>query len=239
MNVAIVEDEAEAADTLERCLARYGREEGEEFSVSRFDNAVDFLEGYRPVYDLVFMDIQMPYLNGMKAAEKLRETDKTVSLIFVTNLMRYAVQGYKVEAADFIVKPIDYSGLKMALTRVRQRMEERHQSKTAVISVSGHKTRLSVDSVLYVEVMGHALTYHTLAGNFQSYGSLTEVKKTFTPEDGFCNISNSFLVNLRHVKRVEGNDAYVGDEVLQISFRKRKEFVQALDEYRGRGGGRG
>ena len=222
MNVAIVEDEDDAAEQLRFCLNRYAEEEGCIFDITRYRNAIPFIENYRPVYDLVFMDIRMPYMDGMQAAEKLRETDKTVNLIFVTNLTQYAVQGYKVEALDYIIKPIDYYALKLTLMRALQRLRERDRSKTVLVSVAGKKTRLSADSILYVEVMGHTLTYHTFAGEFQSYGSLSEVKKQLTHEDGFSSPNSCYLVNLRYVKQIDGDDVHVGNDVLKASYHNLK-----------------
>lgn len=238
MNVAIVEDETEAAEALVRCLRRYEKESGEAFEIAVFSNAITFLEGYRAVYDLVFMDIKMPYMDGMTAAEKLRETDGAVNLIFVTNLMQYAVQGYRVEAADFIVKPVDYCGLKLALVRVRDRLEKSGNSRSLLISVSGRKTRILTDSILYVEVLRHDLTYHTQMGIFRTYGSLSEAKKQLTLEDGFSCISSCYLVNMRYVREVDGRDVRVGEEILQASFRMQKPFVRDFEEYCKKGGKR-
>ena len=80
---AIVEDSDSDRELLESYLEKSGG-----FIVSKFSSAVDFLTGYQPVYDLVFMDIDMPYLDGMSAAHKLRELDENVCLVFVTNLGR-------------------------------------------------------------------------------------------------------------------------------------------------------
>ena len=72
INVAIVEDEQEAVEYLSDCLHRYGEKTGETFSFTHFPEPITFLEKYKPVYDLVFMDIRMPMMDGMQAAKKLR-----------------------------------------------------------------------------------------------------------------------------------------------------------------------
>ena len=105
INVAIVEDEKQAADRLCSLFCRYERERGEKFRVVVFSDPVTFLANYSPDYELIMMDIDMPDLNGMDAVRKLREADREVMVIFVTNLAQYAVKGYEVDAFDFIVKP--------------------------------------------------------------------------------------------------------------------------------------
>lgn len=103
MRVAIVEDEAESAAVLQAHFARYGKERGCTFAADVYADAESFITGYRPDYDLVLFDIEMPGMNGMKGAQKLREVDPYVPIVFVTNMARYAVKGYSVGAIDFIV----------------------------------------------------------------------------------------------------------------------------------------
>lgn len=111
INVAIVEDEQEAVEYLSDCLHRYGEKTGETFSFTHFPEPITFLEKYKPVYDLVFMDIRMPMMDGMQAAKKLREADNSVLLVFVTRMGDYAIQGYDVGATAFTwLFAVDYKG---------------------------------------------------------------------------------------------------------------------------------
>ena len=79
-NIAIVEDEDGAAEILSEYIRRFSKETGQEFRIDRFRDAVDFLNGYKAKYAVVFMDIQMPHRDGMSASVELRTLDKTVSL---------------------------------------------------------------------------------------------------------------------------------------------------------------
>lgn len=86
-NLAIVEDEDSAADKLKGYIEKYSEQTGQKFNITRFSNPVDFLENYASVYAVVFMDIQLPQKDGMSAAMELRRLDKTVSIVFITNLI--------------------------------------------------------------------------------------------------------------------------------------------------------
>ncbi|MGN0806744.1 MAG: LytR/AlgR family response regulator transcription factor, partial [Candidatus Coproplasma sp.] len=108
IRIAIVEDEKQQYEILNSYLQRYGAENGETFDVRYFLDAVEFVSDYRYDFDLIFMDIMMPDLDGMKAAEKLRAIDGKVPLIFVTNMAQYAIQGYSVSARYFLLKPVNY-----------------------------------------------------------------------------------------------------------------------------------
>ena len=108
MKIAVVEDEREYREVLKEYLSRYEEQKNLTFEVIEFTNAISFLENYAPVYDVVFMDIRMKYMDGMTAAHKLREADPNAVLVFVTSLTQYAVEGYSVDATDYIVKPVSY-----------------------------------------------------------------------------------------------------------------------------------
>ena len=109
VRIAIVEDEQEQADRLQSHIRRYGEEHQIGTQVTVCSNVITFLEQYKAEFDIVFMDIMMPMMNGMDAAHLLREKDDKVMLIFVTSMRQYALQGYDVAAADFIVKPVPYA----------------------------------------------------------------------------------------------------------------------------------
>ena len=121
IRIAIVEDEKVYSDLIKEYLDRYLKEYKDDiigFDISVYDNAISFLENYKPSRcDLVFLDIMMPHIDGMRAAEKLREVDNSVIIIFITNMGDYAVRGYDVNATAFIKKPVSYSDFEAKLKR--------------------------------------------------------------------------------------------------------------------------
>ena len=127
IKIAIVEDTPAEAQTLSDSVAAFFKKEGAAFECTVYGDAMSFLTGYKSVYDMVFMDIELPLLDGMTAAEKLRKFDKKILLIFVTNMAQFAVKGYAVDAFDYIVKPVRYQNFEMkmkkALARIRAEMD--------------------------------------------------------------------------------------------------------------------
>lgn len=106
LRIAIVEDHESDAKRLTALLESYAQKNGKRFAITWIANANTFLDSYQHQYELVFMDIRMPGLNGMMAAHELREMDHTVVLVFLTSLAQYAVESYEVEATDYILKPL-------------------------------------------------------------------------------------------------------------------------------------
>lgn len=234
-NIAVVEDENIAAQALIRNIERYAKEFNCEFNIVRFNNAEQFLKDYKAVYAVVFMDIQMPGINGMDAAFKLRELDKTVSLIFISSLVQYAQKGYEVDAVSYLIKPVKYYDFSLKFRKALD-IYVLNEEHSLVLEVAGGMRRISCDKLMYVEILKHRLYYHTVDGVAETTGVLSAVEKELEAF-GFLRCNNCYLVNPRFVVDVQGNIVTVGTEQLSISRPRRAAFLSKLARfYSGAGG---
>ncbi len=231
LRTAVVEDDAAYSSYLQECLARYGKEENVQFTVKTFARAEVFLEGYKSAYDLVFMDIDLGdgFLNGMNAAKKLREVDPMVLLIFVTNMPQFAPDGYSVDALDYCLKPINYSSLRVKLDKAMRILNRRGGVPVRVKTRDGTRI-LSSDEILYIEVLGHDLIFHTESEVIRSYGGLSNREEELSGH-GFARCSASCLVNLKSVSGLYGDEIAIGNERIRIGRSKKKAFLDRLNEY--------
>lgn len=233
INIALVEDEDSAAKVMLGYLNRFTSDKGVKFNTVRFSDAVGFLANYNSNFDIVLMDIEMPDLSGMEAARKLREIDKTVILIFVTNMAQFAVKGYEVDAMDFIVKPVDYFVFSVKLGRALDRVTFNRDVKLRIKTENGVVNLLS-SKIKYIESVKHLLIFYTTDGEFRSYGTLKETEAALSAVN-FVRCNSCYLVNLRYVNCVHGYTVTVDGEELLISHPKRKDFVKSLNDYLGSG----
>lgn len=232
-NVAIVEDTQSEADTLKAYFARYAAEKGVDFKITHFESAEPFLEKYRPVYDLVLMDIALPKINGMEAAVRLRELDRTTTIIFVTNMAQFAVRGYEVDAFDFVVKPVSYSNFALKLQRALNKLGTRGDTEV-LVSMADGLYRIASSQIKYIEISGHRMVYHTTDGTIKAYGNLKEVESVLSGKM-FVRCNSCYLVNLNYVYAIRGYTVVVDGDELQISRPRKKAFVQAVNDYLGGG----
>lgn len=233
LSVAIIEDDISAARELERCLTGFGAQSGHTFSIFHYNDAVVFLSGYQSRYDIIFMDIKMPGIDGMSASEQLRRVDPVTMLIFVTSMVQYAVQGYDVSAFDFIVKPINPVAFTMKMRRAMCALKL-NKGNELTLHVNGVTHVLSTSAIQYIEVMNHSLTYHTEQGVLSVRGKLTEAEQHL-PEESFFRCSVSYLINLRYVTQFTGEQVCVAGEWLRVSRSKKKELAAAVAAFLGRG----
>lgn len=106
--IAIVEDQDETRECLNRFVRQYAEEQGVQVEISLITDGSEIAAHYTPGFDIIFMDVEMPRLDGFGAAEAIRAVDAEVVLVFVTNMAQYAIRGYEVGAFDFVVKPVEY-----------------------------------------------------------------------------------------------------------------------------------
>ena len=231
-HIAICDDAREFVSELKGLLKRYSDETGTELTIAEYQNGQDLIKNYDTNNDLIFLDIQMNEMDGLTAAGKIRELDEDVSIIFLTALKQYALEGYKYQAVNYIVKPMKYIRLKAEMNS----WIEKHRHKNPYIVVQNDKGSFKVfmNKLHYVVTYKRNLLLHTDDGDVICYKNMKEMEKELTPY-GFFRCHSGFLVNLAFVKNVEKLDVELtSGETIYVSKPKRKEFMEALAGYWGK-----
>lgn len=226
LSIAIVDDVRSEAEYLASFVERYGNENNEKIKISRFKSGFDFLDCYKAVYDAVFLDIEMPNMDGMAAARKLREFDNDIIIIFVTNIAKYAIQGYSVGALDYLLKPPKYADIKMRMNIISKR--KRLNDYSIVIPYQGGERKLTSGEIVYVESRGHDIIFYTDGDEIFWKGTTLKRVESELAEHGFYRCNNCYLVNLKYCTQIKDNAVIVNGEELQISRSRKKGFMIAL-----------
>lgn len=233
IKVAVIEDNKTEAEHLRKHLAQFSEEKGEEFTITVFENAIRFLNAYRPVYDMVFMDIELPGMNGMEAAHRLRQLDQEIILIFVTNMAKFAVKGYEVDALYYLVKPVAYREFSQKLVRAVSQLKA--DSEAILVTQKSETKRILLREIEYIEVQGHTLLFHTETGTVSGAGVLGDMENRLKGK-GFLRCNKCYLVNQKHIAFVKGYTLVMsGGDELQISRLRKNSFMSELAENMGNG----
>ena len=230
--VLIVEDEADEASTLRSHLERFGAARGVDFSITWLKTAFDFVS-QSGKFDLVFLDIDLPGISGMEAAQLMRVYDETTPIIFVTNLAKYAVKGYEVGATGFIVKPVTWGNLSMNLDRAMRAIKQNAGRSVMVPTEDGMRV-VPFSTIVYVEVTGHRLTYHLESGELlEARGSLGQLEEALSGAP-IIRVAKSCLVNMDKIvlMRPQSLQMVTGD-TLSISRTRKREVVDAVTDHLG------
>lgn len=231
--VLVVEDTDEEATSLRAHLERYGNEHGYRFSITRRVSAFD-LDRDAAQADLVFLDIDLPGINGMDAAAQMRQTNPTVPLVFVTNLAQYAVKGYQVDALDFMVKPVSYGDFALRMDRAMRAVK--HNASHTIALPTGQGVRVVDEaSIRYVELRKHDLLYHVQGTTdpLRKRGSIRQAREELSA-GSFITASQGCLVNMDHVAEVHNDSVTMDDgQTLFFSRSRKRECLETLARYFG------
>lgn len=234
MRIAIAEDEIAGCELLKKYLEEYSKAKGVTFEIDYFSNGLDLVEAYKPDYDLLLLDIEMPRLNGMEAAQRIRRQDQDVYIIFITNMAKYAIRGYEVNALDYMLKPVNYFAFAMKMDKVTACLARR-EKRSMVFSTEDGLIKLAEEEIAYIEAVNHRLLVHTPGRCYTARGTLSELEQRL---DGgnFVRCNKGYLVNLRHISRVKADTVVVAGDELVIARRRRDAFLLAVTDYYGGGG---
>lgn len=220
---------------LEGMLSSYSKETGLKYSLSSFHDAESYLAS-GDSYDAVFFDIELPGINGMELSRKIREKGDGTFIIFITHMAQFAIEGYSVSALDFVLKPLSYPQFSLKMAKLLRALENRTPADITIkIKYGPTSMFLQEKEIAYLDVRGHSLTYHCLSSDYQVRSSMVEESSKLSKL--FAHCSDSFLVNLSYVRRIEKNSvivSYSGKEESLPLTRKykdsfKKEYLSHLE----------
>ena len=184
--------------------------------------------------DLIFTDIDMPGLNGMDFVKSLQ---KKPLVIFTTSHTEFAVEGFKVEATDYLVKPFDYGEFLNAASKAKNQFKEKQgaeQDKNAkdhIFIKSEYKVlKVKLDNIKYIQGMHEYVKIHLTDGKpIMTLLSLKKMEKEL-PGNKFMRIHRSYIVNLEHISTIERNRIIYGEERIPVGEQYKKKFQEFIDK---------
>ena len=227
LSLGLVDNESEPLDLLVSYIEKYEKETGNTLSYRRFKSAYDFLEAKNENFDVLFLDINMPGMTGLELAYKIRATGSDILIIFLTNLAQYALEGYKVSAYDYLLKPVSYFDFRQEMNKIVSKLQK-EEKKFLIVKTKGTTYKLDQSTILYGETIKHDIVIHTRKETYTYRGTLKELEEELD-KNLFSRCNNCYLVNLAEVESIKENEVLLSNgEKLLISRPRKKDFVNAL-----------
>lgn len=226
IKIAICDDTAEDIERLSNALYAYDHS----FEIITYTNGEtlidDFLDS-NPLIDILFLDIYMPEIDGVKTAQKIRNISNDIKIIFISSSKEHYSQAYEIFAFNYILKPFDRERLYHVLDRAIDEIK-RELSQKICFSYKSIAYSVNCHDILYIESNDKLILFHLSDGStLQCYGKLDEIIKELQTQS-FVRCHQSFIVNISFVTEMGENYFRVGQVVIGIS---KKHLKSAKDQY--------
>lgn len=207
---AVCDDRNEDADYIAQLAQEWARQSGTFIHIEKFPSAEAFLFRYEEMkaYDILLLDIEMSYMNGVELAKRIRSNNEVVQIIFVTGYTDYIAEGYEVSALHYLVKPVEKEKLFQTLDRAIDKLKK--NEKVIHLEISGEILCLPMYEIRYVEVQQNYVTYHAKQ-DYTQKATLSTVEKEL--DERFYRIGRSYIVNLTSIRKVTRTEIVLNDDI--------------------------
>ena len=220
------------ADLMGLCGHLEQLKEKRPVDIISYTDGLDLLKDYKQkgFCDILVLDMRMETMGGIEVAKHIRQLDDEVPILIVTATVDYAVEGYKVGAFRYIVKPVESGDFLSAVEELLDRQQKKQASIFSFPSING-TTKLMTDHIYYLESDLRTIRVVAKEGTFTFTGTISSLEEQLRP-DGFIRIHKSFLVNVSHIYNIFKDSVTMDNkEVLPMSKHKRREVNQEFLSY--------
>jgi len=207
MKIAICDDDKKCNDKLHAMLADYlVREKIDKYEISEYTSGVELLDEYSlGTFDIIFLDVEMPGLDGFETAMKIREADLDVDIVFVTYLKDEVQRGFDFNAKGYLYKSVTQEQIDERMNKlINERLRNNRNAFHKIKLKNSGTALLSLARVLYFESYGHDISAVLENETLIFLDSITNLASELEGH-GFVRINKSYLVNINHVFNVSGN----------------------------------
>lgn len=228
LRIAICDDFPNEATALKNCCSACTLIDEAEITVFN-DGELLFNSHQKDRFDIVFLDVDMPNIDGINLGKNLRQIDKQVIIIFYTNYQQYAINAYDCEAFHYLLKPCSQDKVELILKRATAKLGLLH--KYHVIKIQNKVQRILLNDIYYIEYCRKHIIYHTVDQHILTTGKFSDVINELQ-KYGFYQVHQGYIVNLAKVRDIKGYSVLLdnGNNVM-ISVRKKSDVLLAYAKY--------
>ena len=206
--IAVCDDMEEDVKYSSSAVNQWAEKENIMVDIETFPSAESFLSRYaeQKAFDILLLDIEMPSMNGVELAKRIRKENDAVQIIFITGYTDYIAEGYEVSALHYLVKPLSETKLFKVLNRAVLKI--RKNEKSLYLSLSGEMIRIPIYEIKYLEVQQNYVTVHSKK-DYTVKKTLGEFERKL--DERFYRMGRSFIVNLSCIDKITKTDVFLSD----------------------------
>lgn len=224
IKIAICDDSDEFTYSLENMIKSYGERNNIVLSIKTFNSSIMLAESLKMDFQVFFLDIEMPLMDGVELARLIRKYDSDSYLVFVTSYMKYMPIGYDVNASNYLRKPIKQAKVDKELDKIVKWFVHHKKTYITVKNLEGF-FKIYLHELKYIETYDRNVLIHTEKGNIICYKKMQELDELLKNDD-FYRCHNSYIVNLNYIERIVGLKVYLlGGEIITTTKARKKELL--------------
>lgn len=237
LKIALCDDITEYNKKMESYIKRYSNENHIDVKISSYLSGAQLLLNYQKrKFDIIFLDISIPEMDGFEIAKKIREKDHDIIIIFCTSYytITNASKGFEVEAEDFLAKPMLYKKIEKILNKAYGKKLINAEEKLILKCQNGIYT-LQLSDIIYLETSNKTVLIHTVKGDFICYQKIRDLEERLSNKL-FYRCHNCYLVNMDFIETVKGDTVVLtkgGRTTVPISKYRKDGLLKALAMYVG------
>ncbi|EQK22234.1 LytR/AlgR family response regulator transcription factor [Clostridioides difficile] len=213
--IVICEDDITQIAFLRECILKSLEGISSQIELFEFNSGEELLETNLEGIDIFFLDIKMLQLTGMDVAKIIRETNNTSEIIFITSIVDYIQEGYKVRAYRYLLKPIDFGDLNESILSCISDIIKKREN-FMLIENKGIINKILINSIMYIEVRKKVLTIHTKNDTYYTKNSMDKIELELEKYN-FFRCHKSYLINLEYIQFICKNTVVINDEDVPVS----------------------
>ena len=233
MKIAICDDNASECQMIYNTISAHPAMEEQIFVL--YTSASEFIDALSngSAYDIVFLDVDMPYINGISLGKYIKENTPNTLIVFVTNYPQYAIEAFDCEANGYLIKPLDSVKTRETLDRIVEKHQKLYKNRNSyhIIKIHNRKERLLIKDIYWVKCEKKHIIYMMKNDSRETVGTLSDAYKVLK-DYGFYQVHQGYLVNMDKIKKFESYYALLDNGAkVEISVRKRRDFLMAYAKF--------
>ena len=227
MRIAICDDEQRFTDDFNDIMSRLYN--SLDIIVDTFSQGDELIGSFsNKAYDIVFLDIEMPEMDGLTLAKKLREQSNEVCIVFLTGHIEYAIKGYEVGALRYLTKPADEKKVGEVIDHV---IKQQSDQKLIWVKTEDGEQKIRLKDIIFIEAKNQNVIINTDDNSFSVRGNISDFEERLAPE-GFFRVHRGYLIALSKVLKMVGKEVITEDgTALPVSRSRETKFKEALFSY--------